>query len=342
MRTILSAVSVLAILVMFVTGCGGSARGSGDGAILDGPKVKFDKLVHDFGAVGVGTTHECEFPFKNVGNSVLNITGLETPCGCTVPELNKRTYETGESGVLKVVYHAQTQPGKESKNLYVLTNEKDNPRITLEIQATGVRRVGYKPERLRFSLEKGLPEVQEITLESLDGRPFSIKSFRSTGDCVTADFDPSVKAARFVLKAAVDTQKLKSNLDGHINIALTHPECPSVSVYFNVLPRFTVIPPTIIVLDAKPLQGIRKNLSVRSNYGEPFEIDGIVSDDGSVRLMNKKTIQDGWQLVIEIVPPDQEDKVGYHAGTFSIRLGDGMQLPVNYRVLRSLPDSRGR
>ena len=133
----------------------------------------------------------------------------------------------------------------------------------------------------------------------------SIKSIKSTCDCITADFDPSEEARKFVLNVRADTQKLTGDARGRLSVALTHPECPSVDVYFDVVPRYTAVPQAIVVVDAKPSEVVRRKISVLSNYKKPFEIDKVVSEDGQVKMLSKEAIRDGYQIVVEIAPPDR-------------------------------------
>jgi len=65
------------------------------------------------------------------------------------------------------------------------------------------------------------------------GKPFSIEQFNSTSDCITADFDPAVKARKFVFKPKVDMQKLRKTMDGTIEIRLAHPDYKSVIIFFD-------------------------------------------------------------------------------------------------------------
>ena len=64
-------------------------------------------------------------------------------------------------------------------------------------------------------------------------QPFSIESIYSTGNCITADFDPAVKAAEFVLKPKVDGQRLRKVSDGAIEIKLAGTNCKKVIIFFN-------------------------------------------------------------------------------------------------------------
>ena len=301
------------------------------------PEIRFEKIIHNYGDMGPGTREESEFPFKNVGNGVLRISKIDAPCGCTVPKLDKKEYEPGQSGLISVRYHAQTEPGNVRKVVYLETNDPANEKVTLTLKATVVKRIAHEPERLKFFLGEEKDEVKEITLESLDGRPFSIKSFTSTANCITADFDPSVEATKFVLQAKVDGDKLKANLRGRVNIGLTHPECANVDIYFDVLPRYTVNPPMIIIFDAEPLKPVSRKVWVLSNYEKPVELDGIVAGDDAIKVLSQSEIRNGQALMLEITPPEVEGKIN-HNGEFSIRLKDGDKLPITYRIFYKQAD----
>lgn len=305
---------------------------------IEGPRIRFEKIVHDYGDIGAGTKHKAEFPFKNIGTGILEITSIDRTCGCTVPALDKKEYAPGEGGVIEIEFHTDPRPGKPRKMLNVVTNDPENPKIALTVKANVVLRVGCEPTRLKFFLGDENEGDREITLTSLDGSPFSIKSFRSTGDTITTDFDPSVEATKFVLKAKVDGEKLKANQRGHISLSLTHPECPTITIFFDVLPKYTVNPPMIIIFEAAPSKPINRKVWVLSNYKQPFDIDSIVSKDDSIKQLGKKEIRNGYELMLEMVPPDPKGEFNYN-GEFSIKLTDGLELPIEYRVFYAEPES---
>lgn len=86
-------------------------------------KVTFEKTTHDFGTIqekdGDATV---EFPFTNTGDSPLLIVRAASSCGCTVPEYPKKPLRPGESGVIRVTYHAKGRPGPFQKSVYVYDN----------------------------------------------------------------------------------------------------------------------------------------------------------------------------------------------------------------------------
>ncbi len=57
----------------------------------EGPRLKFEQTIKDFGAVEQLETVTGSFNFKNAGDSVLKMRQPASNCGCTVPALKKDT-----------------------------------------------------------------------------------------------------------------------------------------------------------------------------------------------------------------------------------------------------------
>ena len=205
-----------------------------------GPKITFEKVTHDFGEVSPGSKNTCEFKFKNTGDALLRIGKIGSTCGCTVPELNKKEYVPGESGVIKARYSASRAAGTITKRLHVPSNDKQNSKVALTIKARIVQKVAHEPSRIKFLLKSENAGCPQIKLRSIDGRAFAVRSFGSTGGSVTAPFDPNKNATEFVIDPKVDITKLEKRTTGQIRINLTHPGCPSINIPFNVLPEFQI------------------------------------------------------------------------------------------------------
>ena len=160
------------------------------------PRISFEKTVCDLSEVGQGTKNTCEFKFTNTGRGPLKITNVRRTCGCTVFELDRKEYAPGEAGVVKVSYTAGRATTPMQKNIYVSTNDKDNPKVKLTIKARIVQLIEVIPQKLVLSLRKENAGIPDITLRSKDGKPFSIKGFTSTNhDSIITDFDPNVSAS---------------------------------------------------------------------------------------------------------------------------------------------------
>jgi hypothetical protein len=295
-------------------------------------KVRFEKVVHDFGEIGPGTTHSCEFRFTNTGIGMLKIVRIQAPCGCTVPELKKKQYRPGEPGILKVTYSASTQPISARKYVYVHTNDAADPKVTLTIKAKIAPKVNYEPKRLNLLLKDENAGCPKIMLTSIDKKPFSITAFRSSGNCISADLDSSVEATKFVLPPKVNLEKLGTAPNGLINISLTHPECKRVAIAFNALAKYKITPAQrIIVLKAEPNKPIARRLWVLNNYGEDFEIESVSSRNKLIKVLSQKKVSKGYQFDLEITPPASEDKRTVFTDVLSIHIKGAEILTVDCR-----------
>lgn len=319
--------SVLTIIVItFVCflqiTCGGNqALAAGDSNIepaagsakakttTEGPAITFEKVVHDFGNIGPGSENICEFKFTNTGDKLLKIARVRKTCGCTPYELAKKQYEPGESGTLKVRYKAASRPDSVNKTLTVYSNDWVNSEVKLTIKARILRRISHLPKSIDFLLNKENAGCPDITIKSLDDKPFSITGVkakwrsRKMEGGITADYDPSKEAKEFVLHPKVDMEKLKQESKGHIEITLTHPESDTVAIPFEVLPKFKVTPPSIIVYKAEPGVPVTREVWVLSNYEEDFEVESIATQKGAIKVVSQEKIDNRYKFELEITPP---------------------------------------
>jgi hypothetical protein len=86
-----------------------------------GPKIEFNKEVHDYGNIKYGGEPNCIFEFKNTGNEPLIITNAKGSCGCTVPDWPKEPIAPGATGFIKVKYDTN-RPGPINKSVTISTN----------------------------------------------------------------------------------------------------------------------------------------------------------------------------------------------------------------------------
>jgi hypothetical protein len=299
------------------------------------PKIEFEKVVHDFGNVGPGTNNLCEFRFTNAGNSTLKIGEITKTCGCTPFSLAKKEYAPGESGTLKVNYFSEQLRGKTTKHLVIYSNDKARPEVTLAIKADIKIQVNHEPKTLNLLLKQENANCPQLTLTSMDNQPFSIKSFKSTANCITADYNPSEKATKFVLQPKVNMEMLEKTLNGRIEIGLSHPECKTVSVGINTLPKFKITPKSIVVRGIASQQPIVKKLRILNNYDEDFELESVWSSKGAVKVLSNSIVRNGYELELEITPPASKNKKRIFTETFFIKTTEGRQLEIPCHVYYS-------
>jgi hypothetical protein len=64
------------------------------------PKIHFQNTTYDFGKLSSGQPARHDFIFTNVGNAVLEITGVRPACGCTAAGEWSKTVEPGKTGTI--------------------------------------------------------------------------------------------------------------------------------------------------------------------------------------------------------------------------------------------------
>jgi len=294
------------------------------------PKITFTKLGHDFGVVPPNKLHKADIKFTNTGKGTLKIIKVSGCCGVVTKLVgNKTEYAPGEGGAVRVEWRSGSQSMPFARDFIVHSNDRANPATKLTVKAKVVLKVTWEPKVLNLVLDEENAGSENITIKCTDDGPFSITSFKSTGDCIAADIDPSVEATKFVLKPNVNAEKLHENLKGRIIIGLTHPHGNVAIIPFDVLPKYKIIPQFLIVFNAEPGKPIVRKISVLNNYKQEFGIESLTSKTGTlgIEVLNKRQITNGYQLEVALSPPASEGKMKF-MDEFYINLDSGEKLPV--------------
>jgi hypothetical protein len=292
------------------------------------PIISFEKTVHDFGEMDIRQKGECEFRFKNTGSGLLEIGRIKSTCGCTVPTLDKKQYQAGEEGVIKVKYSGQGKPGSVAKHIYVNTNDTENPKVELTIKANVVSNIEVSPSKISFPEWEKKANAPDITLKSKDGEAFAITGFTSTDNVIRADFDPNTSATDFVLKPKVDVQKLTDYPVGVIGIKLTHSKQHSIGIPYEVIAKFQAKPSRLLLRKIEPNKPQTREVLIESASGEPFEIDSISSEKGYVKVISQKPSSEGVKLVVQITAPERKGRSMYFNDNLNIKIKDYRTITV--------------
>ncbi len=98
-----------------------------------------DPRVWDFGKVEEGQVFKHEFILKNDSGKVLNIKAVNTSCGCTISEIEKKMLAPQESAKVKVEFKSKGYSGKVQQFVYVNTDSVDEPIIRFVIKAEVIK-----------------------------------------------------------------------------------------------------------------------------------------------------------------------------------------------------------
>jgi hypothetical protein len=329
-KCLISALLLISYMLLLQTGCQEHAKS--EFAAKSGkpsPRITFESEVYDFGDVGPNRKNTGQIKFTNTGEALLKITKVDRCCG-VVTRLGKMEYQPGESGTLQVEWNSGPMPSTMSRKLTIHSNDPRTPETTISLMAKVVLQIDWEPKSLKLFLDKENAGCPNITITSLDKQPFSILQFKSTADCITADYDSSVEATKFVLEPRVNIKAMPKNLKGRININLTHPDGKNVTIFFSVLPEYTIRPPMIIPLDSEPGKPIEQKIDVINNYQKDFEIESLTSNGNitGVKVLQQRKITNGYRLEVELTVQPSENKTNFK-GQLYVNIKGGQKLPIS-------------
>jgi len=134
--------------------------------------IKFKKELIDFGEIESGKTVELNFEFENTGDTPLTIKNIETSCGCTTTQLEKKVYKPAEKGVIPVKFFSGGYSGKVTKSITVTSDDPDNPYKRLTLSGTAIlkdfAKPILKPDRINFGkVEAGKTYTQKLNIANI-------------------------------------------------------------------------------------------------------------------------------------------------------------------------------
>jgi len=290
--------------------------------------IKVENPVYNFGVMGPNQKKSGEFKFKNIGDGILKINKIKSTCGCTVPQLKKKTYAPGESGAIQVTFRSSTRQAPTTKHLYIESNDSKKPKYELTIKAQVKVNISVNPAKIDLSIIKENAGAGPITITSKDGKPFAIKSFASSKDIITAEFDPAAESTEFVLEPKVDIEKLKKLLKGSIRINVTHPSSGLVTIPFATKPPFELSRPRFIIQNALPGKYETKDVWIMSNYDAKVEIESITSTKKYMEVIGTEPKDNNVKLTIKVTPPQKTGKARSFTDSLKIKLKSGDELTI--------------
>ncbi len=295
-----------------------------------GPRISFEKTLHDYGNVGPRSVNVGRFPFTNTGDEVLHIERFHAPCGCSVPELPKRDYEPGESGVVEVRYTSPAGAAVDEYPIYVYSNDPETPRFELTVKAVVEVNVEVSPREVSLLLDQENAGMPALTVKSTDGQEFSITRATSTDNTVSFGFDRDEKGTEFVLEPEVDMARLENTNIGQIQIHTDHPKSGVLSVRFNAKPLFEISHPRLILQNIVPGQEVIRDVWIRSNYDQKVEIQSYTSTNEMMSIDSQRQDGNHLQIMVKITPPADAPTANrrYISDELTITLTSGHELSI--------------
>lgn len=109
------------------------------------PRIIITPLTHDMGDIKEGDKASRTYTIKNEGSSILNIKDVKVSCGCTVAKPKKNDLQPGESTELEVTFNSSGREGKQSKTVFIESNDPVNSNTRVTFTANVLTRANTTP-----------------------------------------------------------------------------------------------------------------------------------------------------------------------------------------------------
>jgi len=304
------------MLITLLTGVVLSAAAVIPARAADGPKLVIPEKIKDMGRVAQGEVVNVDFALVNEGDETLVIKAVRPTCGCTVADFD-REIAPGKTGYVKAKLETQDFSGPISKSILIMTNDPQEPAVTVVIKTDVHPYVEVLPRPLvRFNAVLHEPMEQKVTVVAgSEDKNFKVTGVKSSVPFLIASVQPLPPEAHIAGKSAQQYEVSMSIKDdapvGPVNAVLeiqtNHPEAKTVPVkVFGVVRALLHVTPSQIQFGSVSArtQPSRNVIIVNNRTGNvPVKVTGATIDDDafSTEVM---TIEEGrrYQVTVTIKP----------------------------------------
>jgi hypothetical protein len=176
---------------------------------------------------------ETTFKFRNNGNKVVKVLGLESACSCLSAELNKAEYQPGEVGTGRAMFKVSTFVGRHEKFVTVNTDDPKQPdwqvNFILDVPAV----VDIIPKNLQWRIGDD-PVTKACLVKMVGPEPMKIIKITSTRQNVKFDWKEIKEGREYLIN-------VKPESTGEVTMgALKIETTSSIPKYRNQLAFFTI------------------------------------------------------------------------------------------------------
>jgi len=261
---------------------------------IAGPKLVVPEKILDKGTVAKGEVVEANFKLVNEGSETLVVKAVRPTCGCTVADYD-REIPAGGTGWVKAKLDTGDFAGPVSKSILVMTNDPQDPTVSVVIKADVKPYVEVLPRPLiRFNAIKHEQMSQKVTLVSGDDeRNFKVINVESSVPYLKASVRqlgkeeelPGRPSPQYEVALSLAGDAPVGPVNAQLSVHTDHPKARVVpiKVYGVVRALLHVTPPQIqfgtVEASAKP----GRNVLVVNNRpdGGALEVTSAVVTDSA-------------------------------------------------------------
>lgn len=310
----------------------------------------FETMRHDWGEITDTSPAQFTFKFKNTSDKTITISSVRATCGCTTPQLTKKTYNPGEQGEIPVTFNPQNRKGPQTKQVIVESDDPNCSRLELTLTSNVSPLVFIEPSKIFFQeAMRGQGVTQTVTvtgrdpnfdISSIEGDSPVFKAVKSKSETIQED-------GRSLTRVTIDLTLAKDAPVGTHNYTFilntTDPKAAKVNmpVAGTVVGEIRATPPGMLVRTFTPSTPFQAQVQIDSRTGKPFNVKSVDVEgpaDMSLAVDFQPSTQDGKPVFLVTLNGSTPAGPGQYRGTITVETDLPGEEPFKFNWIATVRD----
>ncbi len=219
------------------------------GAADAAPRLVIDKPVYDFGTVEQGTRVEHAFKIRNDGSASLQVSKVDSSCGCTAGVSADGFVGPGRDTWVTVTFDTSRISGRTSKTVILHSNDPTVPEAALSLTGQVVTDVVVNPTPLYLGrIRRGETIRRELVISAgRPGAPHNVIDVETETPVVRAYVEPGETADQQRVVVEITPNLPLGRFTDELRVRTTSPRQPIViiPVFGSVESDLAALPPQV-------------------------------------------------------------------------------------------------
>jgi len=252
------------------------------------PKIKFDHKEYDFGdSIGVDKIDHI-FTFRNEGDADLVVDKVTTTCGCTAALVSEKVIPPGKTGEIKTTFTFGGRKGKQTKSIYVYSNDPSDSKVTLTITGNIVPPFDVEPASVMLR-DSGDMSSKTVKISQTMPEELSVIGIEKKLNMVETALkeEPPVDGKkRYSLEISLKSDVPVGQHFETITVITNSSIKPrtEIPVRISILGDIQANPSRIYLGSVSPGQEIVRQFTVTNSKGKPFAIESVEVDNKDFKV----------------------------------------------------------
>jgi hypothetical protein len=243
------------------------------------PKIVFEAKEYDFGKLMGADKVEHVFKFRNEGKGDLKIDKVNTTCGCTAALLSANVIPPGRNGEVTTTFTVGGRQGQQTKHIYVLSNDPNEPRVTLTLKGFIIPPVSVEPSSV-FLQPKDTVSMSAVKISQTMEEELKLGEVTSRLNLVNTQIKeeaPENGKKRYSLEISLKPDIEPGQYFENVTIATNCATKPKIEISVRITVRGDIeaVPSRINLGSLSTGQEISRTITLSNTNGQSFKVERV-------------------------------------------------------------------